>query len=212
MDEALAEGSPATLGNLGDQVGNGVGKGLEDDNATNPTVDQVEGVERDARDLDEGVVAASQQEEREHVHDAQHTGTVAELTGSTLAAEVDVDDGEGDVHARVQDQVDGLQTAGEGANVDGRGQLVLTVVTLAEQGRVKQVGLEPSVPPVGGGEVALVGVVQAGNSSDVAHEGDADKVDHESSGAGQPGPAEPVGNVDVLVDGLHFGGQLGRAH
>lgn len=184
---------------------------LKNDDAANPAVDKVEGVERDASDLDEGVVATSEEEEREHVHDTQDTGAVTELGCSALRAPVDEDDGEGNVHASVASKVDGLKTAGQSTNVDGRRQLVLTVVTGAEQRRVEQVALEPSVPPVGLGEVALLGVVQAGNATDIANESNANKVNHQSSSAGKPGPSEPVGNVNVLGDFLHHLGNLFRA-
>ena len=79
----------------------GVRKRLKDHDTSKPAVNQVHGVEGDTSQLDDGVVATSQEEERQHVHDRQNTGTVSNLCSNITAAPMDAEDTENDVHCQV---------------------------------------------------------------------------------------------------------------
>lgn len=190
-----------------------MGEGLDDDDASNPAVEQVVRVVGNASQFEQDVVTASQQEESEHVHDGKVSGAVAEHLGNGHgAAPVDEDDAKGNVHAHVGGNVNGLQAVRQRANVDGRGELVLAVVTGPEERRVKQISLELSIVLVGGVKVTLVGIVQTGDSTDVASKGDADKPDGQGDGAGNPGVSKIGHDPEVVLQGLFESGHLLWGH
>jgi len=148
--------------NLVGDPADSVGDSLEDDNSSKPAVNKVHGVERDAGELDDGVVAASQEEERNHVHDRHDTRTAEELTSTGReAAVVDLPDAESDVDGKVADQKEALETAGECANANSRGHLELAVVTSAPERCVQARLLEAGIVVVGDRKVALGLVVKA---------------------------------------------------
>lgn len=64
-----------------DPVGQCVGDSLECDNASQPPVQQVEGVERQVQPCDQGVVASSKKDQGHHVDDGKDTSSVAEQIG-----------------------------------------------------------------------------------------------------------------------------------
>ena len=99
---------------------NRVGNSLEDDNPSKPAVDEVHGVEGDARQLDDWVVAASEEEEGNHVDDGHDTGAAEEFTSARgKGAVINLPDAETNVDAQVANQEEGLQAAGQGANTNG---------------------------------------------------------------------------------------------
>ena len=96
---------------------NGVGNSLEHNDSSKPAMDQVHGVEGDTSELDDGVVASSQKEERDHVDDRHDTRTAEELTGALgVAAVVDLPDAETNVDSEVAHKEEGLEPAGKGSN------------------------------------------------------------------------------------------------
>lgn len=94
--------------------------GLQDYNTSEPTVDQVHGVEGDSSEPDEGVVAACQEEERNHVDGSHDTGSANELRQNSCGglAVVDPPEAETDIGCEVSTEEESLQTTGERANVD----------------------------------------------------------------------------------------------
>jgi hypothetical protein len=148
--------------NLAGHPADSVGNRLEDDNSPEPAMDQVHGVERDTGELDDGVVAASQEEERDHVHDRHDTRTAEKLTSTGReAAVIDLPDAEPNVDGKVADQEEALETAGERANANSRGHLELAVVASAPEGCVQARLLETGVVVVGDRKVALSLIVEA---------------------------------------------------
>lgn len=148
--------------NLVSHPADGVGNGLEDDNSPKPAMDQVHGVERDTSELDDRVVAASQEEERNHVHDGHDTRSGEECASAGReAAVVDLPDAESDVDGEVADKEEGLETARQSTHAEGRGELELAVMTGAQKRRIEAGFLESGVEVIGDGEVALCVVVEA---------------------------------------------------
>jgi hypothetical protein len=140
----------------------GVCKSLENHDTSKPAVNQVHGVEGDTGQLDDGVVATSEEEEGNHVHDRHDTGTAEKLASTGReAAVIDLPETESNVGSKVANKQKALETAGQGSHVDGSGQLELAVMTSAPEGRIKARLLESGIPVVGNGEVALGIVVQA---------------------------------------------------
>lgn len=139
-----------------------MGKSFKDHDSSKPAVDQVHGVERNTSELDDGVVAASQEEERDHVYDG-HDARTAEKLASTCreAAVVNLPDAESDVDSEVANEEEALEAARQGSNVEGRRQLELAVVASAPKGCVKARLLESSIQAVGDSKVSLGVVVEA---------------------------------------------------
>lgn len=142
LQHALERCLPLTAG-LG-KVSQGVGDGLEDDDASEPSVDQVVGVKGDAQKRDQRVVSTSEEEERDHVNDGQDACSVPDKTSNTLPliAEINVDDAEGDVGRKIGDEEEQLETSRESSNVYGRAHLYLAVVSLSEDRGVEEMLLE----------------------------------------------------------------------
>lgn len=177
----------------------GVGDSLEDDNSSKPAVDQVHGVERDTGKLDDWVVAASQEEERNHVHHRHDTGTAEELTSTGReAAVVDLPDAESNVDGKVADQEEALETAGQGANANSRGHLELAVVTSAPEGCIQARLLEAGIVVVGDRKVALGLVVEARHCAYIADEVENDLVKGKHYNEAPPDAAEVILHIDVL--------------
>ena len=68
--------------NLVGHPADGVGNCLEDNDSPKPAVDQVHGIERDASELDDGVVATSKQEQWDHVDNGHDTRAAEELAST----------------------------------------------------------------------------------------------------------------------------------
>lgn len=152
---------------LGSHPGNGVSNGFKDSDSSEPTVDKVHGVERDSGELDDGVVASGEKEQRNHVHDRHDTGTVAELCSRGVIAlfPIDPPDAEANIGSEVAHEQESLESAGESSNVDGRRELELAVVTCAEQGGVQTMLSEGGEEAVWRCEVPLGVVIQAGQGA-----------------------------------------------
>ena len=107
--------------NLDSDPANGVGKSLKDNDTSKPAVDQVHGIERDTGELDDGVVAAGQEEEGDHVDDRHDARTAEKLTGTGREATVvDLPDAKSDVDGEVANQEEALKTAGQSAHAESR--------------------------------------------------------------------------------------------
>jgi len=75
---------------------------LEDDNPSKPAVDEVHGVERDTRQLDDWVVATSEEEQGDHVDDSHDTGAAEEFTSARgKGAVINPPDAETNVDAQI---------------------------------------------------------------------------------------------------------------
>ena len=198
----LSRGELTSL-DLGSHPGNGVGNGFQDGDPSKPTVDEVHGVERNSSKLDDGVVASGEEEQRNHVDDRHHTGTVAELCsrGGIALVPVNPPDAETNIGSKVAHQHEGLETAGQRADVEGSRELEFAVVTGAEQGSIQAVLAEGGEEAVGRCEVPLAVVVQTGQGPQVLGEVEDDLVEKEGAHEGNPDPAKIVHDVDVLADG-----------
>lgn len=108
-------------------------------------MEEVEGVERDAKQVDERVVPAGHQEKRYHVDNGEVAGPVSHERRNLLvrARVVDGHDAKGYIGGEVAEQKDELEARRQGADIEGRAELELAVVPLAEDGCVEHVPLEP---------------------------------------------------------------------
>lgn len=149
-----------------------MGKGLEHHDATEPSVEEVESVKRHAEQRDERVISAGHQEERDHVDDGKITGPIPHQGRHARQGpgKVDGHDAKGHIGREVADQKDQLHSRGQRPDVDGRAELKLAVVALAENGRVLHVLLEPRVLVRDLGEIALLVVVDASHRPDVSNQ------------------------------------------
>ena len=136
---------------------------LEDHDASQPSVEEVEGVERDAEKPDERVVSAGEEEEGNHVNRGQVSRAVSNERGDGPERPriVDRDDAESDIGGKVADQEGELESRGKCPDVDGGAELELAVVSFAEDGRVLEVLLEERPLLVPHGKVPLCVVVEA---------------------------------------------------
>lgn len=157
----LCNSSPSSRVDFRNHPSKSVANGLKNSGSTDPAVEQVEGVERDAAHLDEGVVASSKDEKGDHIHHSQDTETITQdrSDGLLWQGPVDLDDAECDVGSKVCDENEELKSAGESAHVESRRQLEFSVVTGPEQRGIEQVKLEAAIPGIGLREV-LLGVVR----------------------------------------------------
>ncbi|EEP82182.1 conserved hypothetical protein [Uncinocarpus reesii 1704] len=87
---------------------------------------------------DERVIAAGQQDEGDHVEHSQIAGAAAQLSDeSGLVVDAVVEQAAvGQLAADVEGQQQGVEARGQGADIDGGGQLELAVMSLAAEGGV----------------------------------------------------------------------------
>lgn len=83
-------------------------------------MDQIHGVEGNSSQSDEWVVAASQEEEGDHVDDSHNTASVAELSCRCrkVLVPVNAPDSESYVGCKVANKEERLEAAGQRADVD----------------------------------------------------------------------------------------------
>lgn len=111
-------------------------KSLPSHNTAQPSVKEVERIERDTQKVDEGVIPASHEEQGDHVGDSEGSSTIDEHSGRRAhwLRKVDPHNTESDIGGEVAEEEDELKAGGESSNVDGRAELELAVVPLAENG------------------------------------------------------------------------------
>lgn len=122
-----------------------MGEGLQSHDAAQPSVEEVERVERDAEKVDERVVPARHQEKRDHVDHGKITSPVPHKGGNLLQRPrvVNRDYAKRDVGRQVAEEEDQLHPRGQRSDVEGRAELELAVVALAENRRILHILLEP---------------------------------------------------------------------
>lgn len=78
-------------------------------------------IEGNCRQLDQRVVTAGKEEERDHIHNGQHASAADHGRVNTALGQVPVDIPDRDQNAstNVQDEEEQLSSAWQGANVDG---------------------------------------------------------------------------------------------
>ena len=173
-------------------------------------MDEVVGVEADAEQEDERVVATSNEEQGDHVHGGENTGPVTGVVVPQLrVAPFDSPDAEGDLHSEVAKEEHCLKTAREGAHVGGCRQLELAVVSLFPERRSDDVALDLGVVVTGDAEVLLLAiaggaVVEVGESSHVTEEHKSPSVRHHGGENSDPGPGciSHDLHVGLLGDGV----------
>lgn len=156
-----------------------MGNRLEHDDAAHPAMEEVERVERHAQKRDQRVVTAREGEQGDHVDDGEIASAVAD-EGANLAERprvVDGDDAKSDIGRKVAQEEGELQACRESAHVEGAAELELAIVTLAEDGSILDVALEPRIGMVWDGEVALCVVVETDHLPHLAHHDDCNAVD-----------------------------------
>lgn len=173
---------------------------LEHRNPSKPAVDQVHGIKGDTRELDHGVVAASQEEEGNHVDGSHDAGTIANFLAkwSEGLVEIDAPDDKTDVGGEIANEQESLQTARKRTNVDGSRQLELAVVSGSEERRIQKVLPEGGEQNMRLREVPLGLVVEACYGADVADEVEDELVEKEDAHEGDPDVAEEVFDIDIL--------------
>lgn len=127
-----------------DGPGHGVGDALQHNDPTQPSVEEIVRVEADTQERDERVIAASQDEKRDHVQDGERARPASKF-GKQCRLGVDrviQVAAVGDLASHVQDDQNRLESGRNGAHVDGRGELDLSVVSLAPQRGVENVFLD----------------------------------------------------------------------
>lgn len=193
-----------------------VGNGFQDDDAAEPAVNEVVRVKAEAEEEDERVVAASQKEQRNHVHDGKNTSPVTGVIVPELrVAPFDGDAAEGDLHGKVADEEEELKTARKDTHVGSGRELELAVVSLLPEGCRDEVTLDLGVGVIGNAEVSLFAVarsavVEVGKSADVTEEDESPSVDEHSTDNGDPGPGGISHDLCVLLLGDGFVGNLRR--
>lgn len=158
-----------------------MGNTFQHHDAAQPAVKKVESVERHAKEVDEWVVPAGHEEEWNHVDHREIAGPVPHEGADHLerAREVDGSDAECHIRREVADEEKELHPRGQCADVEGRAELELAVVALAEDRRVHDVLLEPRVVLGRLGEVPLGVVVQACDGPDIPNEERGDPPDEQ---------------------------------
>jgi hypothetical protein len=147
-------------------------------------MEEVERVEGHAEEADERVVPARHEEERDHVDHGKVSGPVPDELGNVVErpGEVDGHDAKGHIGREVAEQEDELHAGGQRAGVDGRAELELAVVALAEDGRVLDIPLEPRVRLAGDREIPLRVVVEACDGPDIPDQDGRDPPDEQDDG------------------------------
>lgn len=136
---------------------------------TEPAMDQVEVVERDVQQSNQGVVSSGHQDQRDEIDDSKTAGSIAEDAKHLHVGltEVDADQAKGNIHAEDAGEKDGLEACGKHAEVQSRGEAKFPVVTFAKQRCVKDVFFEECEHRIGHHEVVLRRVVETGECADV---------------------------------------------
>ena len=109
-------------------------KSLQSHNTTQPTVEEVEGIERDAQPADERVVATGHEEQWDHVGDGEGSSAVDEhgRGSADWLGEIDTHNTESDIGGEVAGEEDELKAGRKSSNIDGRAELEFAVMPLAK--------------------------------------------------------------------------------
>lgn len=201
-------GERLTLLRFGNGPGEDVGDGFADDDAREPTVDEVEGVKGHLEQLDQGVVPPGREHEGNEIDGGHGAGTVSDDAGDSVLVFMvgNGDDAEDDVHDDDADQDQGVEATGQGAKVDDGGELELLVVTAAQHGGIDEMALDLGKSAVGGDEVALSVIVEAGESSQMGVDAEASLPEVDEGGHQAENEQTPAGEVIVQTLEPHVGG------
>lgn len=122
---------------------------LERNNASEPPVQQVEGVERHIQPLDQGVIASSEKDQGHHVDDGEDTSSVAEQIGDRgeVLVKVDVNKAECHIGSKVANQAHKLKPCRQGAHIHGGAEGEFAVVTLVSERSILNALLEEAGLP-----------------------------------------------------------------
>lgn len=152
-----------------------MGDGLEDDNAREPTMKEIQGIERQPQERNQGIVSTGQEDERNQVDGSHGAGSIPDDAGyGTFGlTEGSFNDAEGDIEGHQGRETDCLKTTRKGAHADGTGQLEFAVVSSAEQRGVDDMLLQPGHPVIPSSKVPLRIIVETGEASEVG--GDANR-------------------------------------
>ena len=116
-----------------------MGKGLEDDDSSLPSVQQVEGIKREIQPVDQRVVSSCHDEKRDlfrsqmsrttrdlsrityHVDNGKYTRSVSQfLTDSSeLSTPINTDNTESDIGTKVKSEEDELESSWQCSNIHG---------------------------------------------------------------------------------------------
>src|SRR4051812_29990648 len=117
----MTDAVPPAVGNLDNGPGHKVDDRLENHDTTHPAVKQVVRVEAYLEHADQGVVAAGEDDERNHAHQGKRPGAASKFGTEfepVLVTPVK-DKHVGQVAAQVAGEEEGVEARGECAHVDG---------------------------------------------------------------------------------------------
>lgn len=149
--ESLLEdcGESLTLVDRSNPVSQCVCDSLECDNASQPPVEQVEGVKGHVQPCNQGVIASSEKNQGHHVDDGKNTSSITEQIGDggEVLVKVNVNKAECHIGSEVANQAHKLQPCWQGAHIHGGAEGELAVVTLGAERSILDVLLEEAGLP-----------------------------------------------------------------
>lgn len=137
---------------------------LEDDNTTQPTVQQVPSIKGNTQQSNQWVIPASHEHQGHQVDSGHGSSPVAHHTrdGMLIFAIGKGDHAADDIHHDNTHNEKGVKATGQCAKVDGAGQLHLLVMAVAEQGSIDDMVLDLGEGVMGRQEVPLAVIGEAG--------------------------------------------------
>ena len=145
---------------------------LEDDNSTQPTMQQVPGIKGHAQQRNQWVIPTSHKHQSHQVDGGHGSRPVAHHTrdGMLILAIGKSDRAADNVHHDNTQNEKGVKATGQCAEVDGAGQLHLLVMAVAEQGCIDHMVLDLGKRVMGRQEVPLTVIGEAGQSTQMSVE------------------------------------------
>lgn len=162
MNHGFLLGLQHTFLGLGNRPSEHMGDRLQDDNASEPAVNQIEGVKRHLKQGDQGIVPAGHEHHRDKVHCGHGSGAVADQARNRglLGPIGYCNNAKDDVHDDDAHQDEGMEPTGQRAHVDSSGELKLAVVAGTEQRGIDDMVVDFREHAVGVNEIPLAFIVE----------------------------------------------------
>lgn len=146
--------------------------GLEDDNATQPTMQQIPGVKGHPQQGDQGIITAGHEHQSHEINRGHGACAVPHHSrnGMLVLTVGYGDDTQNDIHDDDADDEQGMEATGQSTKVDGARQLELLVMAVAEEGRIDDVVLDLGEGVVRREEVPLTVIGEAGQTTQMGVE------------------------------------------
>lgn len=145
---------------------------LEHHNPTQPPMQQVPGIKRHAQQRNQRVIATGHQHQSHQIDRSHGPGPIAHHPryGMLILPIRHRNHTNHHIHNHDAQNQKRMEATGQGPEIDGARQLQLLVVAVAEKGGVDDVVLEFGKGAVGGQEVALMGVGEGGETTQMGEE------------------------------------------